>query len=96
MENAMVQTQAQAERVVLEHLHRQREDITMVVVRVEERSYGWIVYCASEAYLRTKRFKDIVLGLGPVIITRDGHIHSCGTANPAKDITSFEDRLATR
>ncbi|MFJ2771026.1 YrhB domain-containing protein [Streptomyces sp. NPDC087300] len=43
---------------------------------VEEHALGWLVHCQSVAYIRSRRFEDMLVGQGPYLVDRlDGSIH---------------------
>lgn len=58
--------------------------------------YGWIFFYDSTRYLQTRRIEDAIAGNGPLVVLRDGSIHSLGTAYPFEmALAHFEEKHAT-
>lgn len=65
------------------------DDATLV------KSYGWIFFYQSKAFLETGNFSDVLAGNSPLIVDRcDGELRITGTARPINDyLAAYEAAL---
>ncbi|MEU0950065.1 YrhB domain-containing protein [Streptomyces canus] len=56
--------------------------VRMAVISVEEHELVWIVYWQSENFVRTRNFRDMLVGNGPYLVDRvDGGLHWIGVVS---------------
>lgn len=60
-------------------------DDEYVVTKVETHSRAWIVHFATRRWVRTRQFRDMVVGTSPLVIDRTtGELHVYGSAQHAE------------
>ena len=68
-----------------------KNKFVLVTENPEEKAFGWIFFCNTEKYLRTKDRNYMVPGLGPLIVDREGRSEFLSTAmHPSIAIQEYE------
>ena len=94
-------TKQQAEQLVYERINApnpQWPDMPdMIVLHIDERESGWVVYWTSRPYHETGEIQHAIAGNAPYLVCReDGALFETGTAPPLEErIRAAERRLQT-
>ena len=60
-----------------------------------EKPYGWIFFYDSTRFLQTRSLADAIAGNGPLVVLRDGTIHSLPTGQDLEPaVADFEGQHA--
>jgi len=89
-----VTTVQQAEQIVEERVFADRPH-SFVVLRdkTKERGFGWVVFYTTEEFLKSGNPGDLVPGVGPVVVLRDGAVVPLSTSvPPAMAISIYEEQ----
>ncbi|WP_298982681.1 hypothetical protein [uncultured Roseibium sp.] len=82
------------ERVVTSYLEGEVIDLRVRRELTIERPYGWVVYVAPARFLETGDEKDLVPGIGPLYVLKNGTITPLPTyLPPDASIELFEKSL---
>jgi Immunity protein 35 len=76
---------AQAQKIASSYLDQMQLDIKkrLQIVRVIEKSFGWIFFYQSTEYVETNDFRKMLAGNAPFVVDiRDGSLQVFGTAHP--------------
>ena len=84
----------------LEDMHRTGSPSDLIVLdeRTLERSWGWVFFYNSRAYLETREIRYAIAGNAPLIVNRlTGEVKVTGTGRPIADyISEYERSLPQR
>ena len=83
-----VQAEVLVDESILKH-----SDHAFVVLseKTFERPFGWVVYYTTDKYLKSGNPRDLVPGVAPVIVTRDGKLSKLpSSVPPSMSIARFE------
>ena len=70
------------------------DHLVVLVDAAIKKPYGWVFFYQSRRYLDTGYFLHQLVGSGPVVVLRDGTVHTLGSARePEQEIRDFEVRL---
>lgn len=69
-----------------------RHDLVILTDKTVERPFGWVVFYTSRAWLASRNPRDLVPGIGPVAVMREGgEVLPLSTSlPPAASIAAFE------
>ena len=86
---------AQAEAAALAYLHgpdaQSGDELVVVPDSTVEKPYGWVLFVQSRRYLESGDFREQLVGIGPVVVLRDGAVHTLPSALPSEDaLDAFE------
>lgn len=57
-------------------------DERLCITDVASHDFGWVFSYQSEAYVRTGDPRHAIPGNAPLLVTREGVVHTTGTAEP--------------
>ena len=95
-EEAMARDEAAAiaERFLNDRYQDPDDHLVVLADAAVEKPYGWVFFYQSRRYLDTRDFLHRLVGNGPVVVLRDGTVHTLGSAlEPEQEIRVFEERL---
>ena len=70
-------------------------DLAPLVVladRTIEKDYGWVFFYTSKLYVETRDIRYALVGIGPIVVEKDGTMTQLGSGRPLKQLLrEFED-----
>jgi hypothetical protein len=57
-------------------------DLRVIPDTTEEHDWGWIIYLQTRAWIASRDFEDMLIGHGPMLITRSGRMFALGSGAP--------------
>ena len=75
-------TERHAEAIVRTELARSPHDFVLLSDRTRTEPYGWVFFYAPSAYLKSGDPGDLVPGVGPIVVERNGKLIHLGSSVP--------------
>jgi Immunity protein 35 len=94
----MSMTKNEAQQIARAHVKAMGQTAGIELVMFDqhtiEREFGWVFFYDSKRHIETGNISDAIAGNAPLIVTKDGHVHSTGTAHPVEHyLREFEQRF---
>jgi hypothetical protein len=86
-----IKFEREARTVAEQALLDKRHDFQIDKARIEERAFGWVYRYYPKLYFETRDPDDLVPGMGPLLVLRDGTFQFLSTErSPSAKIDEFE------